>query len=55
MTTWKVSTNKKYFDYVKSFEKNGKFILWQSNGRANMRNVPKTNDLVVITCDKKEI
>ena len=58
MTTWKISTNSKYFDYesaIRSFEQNGSFILWQSKGRANMVNVPKINDKVIITCDKKEI
>ena len=55
---WKLSTNKKLFDYElarKAFKKNGSFVLYQSKGRARMVTVPHIGDKVIIVCDKKEV
>jgi hypothetical protein len=62
--TWKVSTNRKFFDYKKAQDdftnyKNGKridpVIIYQSKGRCNMVAVPKVGDIVLFSCEKKKV
>ena len=55
---WKVSTNKKKFDYKsarKLFLQNGEYVFHQSKGRAKMCKTPQEGDKVVIVCDKMEV
>ena len=55
---WKVSTNKKLFDWKQArdkFEQQGSYILNQSKGKSIMKMVPHEGDEVVIVCDKKEV
>lgn len=55
---WKVSTNKKLFDWKQArdkFEQQGSYILNQSKGKSVMKMVPQEGDEVVIVCDRKEV
>ena len=62
--TWKVSTNRKFFDYKKAQTDftnyiNGKrtepVIICQSKGRCNMVVVPEIGDTVFFSCEKKKV
>jgi hypothetical protein len=60
-TIWKVTWNKKLYDYIKRIQiykdkKEKNFdIFYQSKGRARMVNTPEIGDIVYISCDKKKI
>ena len=55
---WKVSWNKKLYDYgraVEKFKKGEKKFIFQSKGRANMKQLPKIGDIAYVSCDKRLI
>ena len=56
--TWKVSWNKKLYDYksiIESFKRGEEDIIYQSKGRARMKNEPKEGDNVYVSCNKLKI
>lgn len=57
--TWKVSWNSKLYNYKKlisDFKNNiNSGIIYQSKGRAIMKNLPQINDIVHISCNKQHI
>ncbi len=59
VANWKVSWNSQFYNYKKliSDYKDNKHsgIIYQSKGRAIMKNMPKINDYAYISCDKKKI
>lgn len=57
-TTWKVSWNKKLYDYrgiIESYRLEEQDIIYQSKGRARMVKLPKEGDIVYVSCNKLQI
>ena len=56
---WKVSWNKKLYDYkklIQDFNNNHHSgIIFQSKGKAHMVNLPQVNDIVYVSCNKQHI
>lgn len=55
---WKVSWNKNLYDYkrlIKDYLNGNAEFIYQPKGIAHMINMPKINDIVFISCNKKKI
>jgi len=56
--SWQVSWNKSIYDYIgiiNSYKKNDTDIIYQSKGLAIMKNLPKIDDNVYVSCNKLKI
>ena len=58
--SWQVTWNKSLYDYIgiiNSYRNNDINIIYQSKGRARMRedNLPKIDDIVYVSCNKLKI
>ena len=55
---WKVSWNKKLYDYerrIELFKQDQEDTILQSKGFARMVNLPEVGDFVYVSCNKKKI